>query len=97
MSVHSRNDDSWDEGLDPDGPSAEDLERFGDEFKTCSACGSQAWDQAEQCPACGAYFEGDDMHRGGRRGGVRGGRGGSGVWSVVGVVVLIVFVLVYVL
>lgn len=38
---------------DPDGPSPEDLERFGDEFVTCPECGSLVYDQAEMCQACG--------------------------------------------
>lgn len=42
-----------DEGLDPEGPSDEDLERFGDEFVTCPHCGSLVYDQAELCQACG--------------------------------------------
>lgn len=41
------------EGLDPDGPSAEDLDRFGDEFITCPACRRPIYDQAELCPHCG--------------------------------------------
>ncbi len=40
------------EGLHPDGPSAEDLDRFGDEFRTCPNCGHQIYDQAEICPHC---------------------------------------------
>ncbi|KAA0213741.1 MAG: zinc ribbon domain-containing protein [Leptolyngbya sp. PLA3] len=40
------------EGLDPDGPSAEDLDRFGDEFRTCPNCGRQIYDQADICPHC---------------------------------------------
>lgn len=40
------------EGLDPEGPSAEDLDRFGDEFRTCPNCGRQIYDQAEVCPHC---------------------------------------------
>lgn len=45
-------DPDWDEGLDPEGPSAEDLDRFGDEFRTCPRCGEQIYDQAEICPHC---------------------------------------------
>ncbi|MEZ6242493.1 MAG: hypothetical protein R3B57_05560 [Phycisphaerales bacterium] len=41
------------EGLDPDGPSAEDLDRFGDETVTCPHCGAEVWDQHERCNACG--------------------------------------------
>ncbi|TVQ62062.1 MAG: hypothetical protein EA378_06250 [Phycisphaerales bacterium] len=44
---------SLDEGLDPEGPSAADLERFGDEYVTCPNCGSSVYDQAEACARCG--------------------------------------------
>lgn len=49
-------DDDWslDDGLDPDGPSAEDLDRFGDELDTCPACGGTVYDQADICPHCGS-------------------------------------------
>lgn len=48
-------DDDWslDEGLDDDGPSADDLDRFGDEFATCPACGAAIYDQAALCHVCG--------------------------------------------
>lgn len=48
-----RPDADIDEGLDPEGPSAEDLDRFGDEFTACPNCGSLIYDQAEICPRCG--------------------------------------------
>ena len=49
----------WDlvEGLDPEGPSAADLDRFGDELVTCVHCGSRIYDQSELCPRCGAIQE----------------------------------------
>lgn len=37
---------------DPEGPSEDDLERFGDEFITCPHCGAKIYDQAEVCPNC---------------------------------------------
>ncbi|MDX9912663.1 MAG: zinc-ribbon domain-containing protein [Phycisphaerales bacterium] len=40
------------EDLDPEGPSADDLERFGSEFHTCPNCGAEVYDQAEVCPKC---------------------------------------------
>jgi len=48
-------DDDWqlDEGLDPEGPSADDLDRFGDELNPCPNCGAEVYDQADICPACG--------------------------------------------
>ena len=43
-----------DEGLDPEGPSADDLDRFGDEQITCWNCGADYYDQLERCPHCNA-------------------------------------------
>ena len=40
------------EGLDPDGPSAEDLDRFGGETVTCPHCGAEVWDQHTRCHVC---------------------------------------------
>lgn len=37
-------------------PSEDDLERFGDEFRTCPLCHKQIYDQAEMCPKCGYAF-----------------------------------------
>lgn len=77
-------DHAIDEGLDPDGPSAEDLDRFGDEFKRCPECKSLVYDQSEMCQACGYAFEREPK--------------GIPPWAVVVVVlVLIAFVLVAVL
>ena len=45
------------EGLDPEGPSAEDLDRFGDETRACPHCGSDAWDQAKLCHVCGEELD----------------------------------------
>ena len=42
-----------DEGLDPEGPSAADLDRFGGESVVCPECGFEVYDQAEVCPRCG--------------------------------------------
>ncbi len=68
------------EGLDPEGPSRADLERFGDEFRACPECGADVYDQAEICPRCGYAFE----HR-----------STAPVWVlVVAIFVLITFVLV---
>ena len=50
-------DPRLDEGLDPEGPSAADLDRFGSEFATCPRCGEEFYDQADTCPHCG-----DMMH-----------------------------------
>lgn len=43
---------TWDEA-DPEGPSAEDIERFGDEWRRCPRCSREIYDQAEICPYCG--------------------------------------------
>ncbi|MCW5774879.1 MAG: hypothetical protein KIS87_00335 [Phycisphaeraceae bacterium] len=42
-----------DEGLDPEGPSAADLDRFGGAFVLCPECEFEVYDQAEVCPRCG--------------------------------------------
>jgi hypothetical protein len=49
----------WDlgEGLDPEGPSGADLDRFGDELMRCRACGEAMYDQASVCPNCGEIVE----------------------------------------
>lgn len=44
------------EGLDPEGPSAVDLDRFGSELDTCPNCKSTIYDQSEMCPQCGWYL-----------------------------------------
>ena len=43
----------FDDDLDPEGPSAEDLDRFGDEYTTCARCGEAFYDQSAICPRCG--------------------------------------------
>jgi len=55
----SGDDSDWDlsEGLDPDGPSAADLDRFGDELITCPSCAQALYDQAPICPHCGHLME----------------------------------------
>jgi hypothetical protein len=49
----------YDDDLDPQGPSREDMERFGDEFVTCPECKSLVYDQAEVCQACGRALHGE--------------------------------------
>lgn len=47
-----------------EGPSAEDLDRFGSEDAYCPDCGAKIWDQADVCPSCYAYLGGDtSRHR----------------------------------
>jgi len=47
-------EDEFDDGFDPEGPSADDLDRFGDEAITCWNCGAQYYDELTSCPRCGA-------------------------------------------
>lgn len=76
-------DPDLDEGLHPEGPSAADLDRFGDEFATCPNCGKAFYDQAEICPHCGEAMNGEST--------------GLPLWAVVTVaVVLVAFVLFWV-
>lgn len=42
-----------------EGPSPEDLRRFGGETAFCPDCGAQIWDQADVCPRCYAYLGGE--------------------------------------
>lgn len=44
--------------LDPEGPSADDLERFADESVACRRCGAEVSDLADSCPVCGASILG---------------------------------------
>lgn len=53
MATPRFDDPDIDEGLHPEGPSAADLDRFGDEMTTCAECGHRFYDQAEICPRCG--------------------------------------------
>lgn len=47
-----------------EGPSAEDIRRFGGEDAYCPDCGARVWDQADVCPTCYAYLGGDtSRHR----------------------------------
>lgn len=78
-------DTDWDiaEGLDPDGPSAADLDRFGDEMTTCPHCARRIYDQTELCPHCGMAL---------------GAQGRSlPIWVVAVVALLIVMMLFWVL
>lgn len=78
-------DPDWDigEGLDPEGPSAADLDRFGDELIACASCGREVYDQAEVCPYCAGF-----VHKTSKP---------TPLWVVAAaVVVIIAFVLVWV-
>jgi len=41
-----------------DGPSVDDLNRFGGDTAYCPECGEKIWDQAEFCPRCRAHLGG---------------------------------------
>lgn len=47
-------EDVFDDGLDPEGPSEADLDRFGDEQVRCWNCHAHYYDQLEHCPHCGS-------------------------------------------
>lgn len=66
----------FDEGLHPEGPSASDLDRFGDEFTRCPACKRRFYDQSDICPHCG-HALGDAP-------------AGVPVWAIVTAVVIVV-------
>jgi len=78
-------DRDWDlsEGLDPEGPSAEDLDQFGDELDTCPNCKSTIYDQAEMCPECGWYL--GEVEK------------SMSIWVILGVCALMMIVLFWVL
>jgi hypothetical protein len=49
---------------DPDeGPSDEDLDRFGEDSPVadarCPDCGAAVWSEADVCPKCYAFLDGD--------------------------------------
>lgn len=52
---------------DDDGPSADDLARLGHEGGYCPACGAEVWDDSQQCPACGEWFQAPSLRRPSRR------------------------------
>lgn len=64
---------------DDDGPSAADIERFGDVTRRCPECGKDVFDESAICYHCGHAFE---------RGQVAGS-GRSRLWVVATVVVLV--------
>ncbi len=42
-----------------EGPSDDDIRRFGDETEEtaiCPDCGAEVWDQADVCPQCGQFM-----------------------------------------
>lgn len=45
--------------FDPDfeGPSADDIDRFGSDTRLCPECSAEVWDEASICPDCGCAFD----------------------------------------
>ena len=75
-----------------EGPSSEDIERFGGDTDECPECGAEVYDQAEMCHACGAYVT--------VRGRVKGsaGRGMQARWIIlIALLALAGFVITFVL
>ncbi len=87
--MYDEYDDNYGE-LDPEGPSAEDLERFSraDEAGEsgtvkCQQCGKLIFDDADVCPYCGTFQ-------------LRGARRNRRLWLVVvAIIVLLAFLLGY--
>lgn len=50
---------------DDEGPSRDDIERFGDVTRTCPACKKDIYDDAEVCYHCGSAVEGTAQGSGG--------------------------------
>ena len=75
-----------------EGPSPEDLNRFGGDTAHCPECGEEIWDQAEFCPACRTHLGG---HTSSRSPEVHDFRRRTMV--VVAIIALIAFLLVFVL
>ncbi|MGA0285833.1 MAG: hypothetical protein ACO3YY_03320 [Phycisphaerales bacterium] len=64
--------------LDPEGPDAADLARFGGDTVGCPACGGEVHDLSDRCPECGHWI--DSTARPDRAGG--GWRSGL-LWVVI--------------
>lgn len=75
--------EGFDDSLDPEAPSPEDIARFDRDGSTCPSCGSEVYDDAGVCPICGEIL--------------LSGAAKSKPWAViVAGVVLLAFVLFYV-
>jgi hypothetical protein len=51
--------EAFDEDLDPEGPSREDLARFGRETLPCPHCGREVHADAAACPRCHRWLDDD--------------------------------------
>ena len=49
-----------------EGPTPDDLERFGGVTRPCPKCGKDVYDDAMMCAHCGASMEEDRLNRGGK-------------------------------
>lgn len=68
-----------------EGPSAEDLDRFGGDTIRCASCNEELYHDAAFCPSCGEVTD-------------QGSESKPKRWVVVtGVIALLAFVLIYVL
>lgn len=52
-------DEGFDEDLDPEGPSREDLARFGRDQVQCPHCGREVHADAAACPRCNRWLDDD--------------------------------------
>ncbi len=59
-------EDYADPDVDPDGPSAADLERFGDVTVKCTGCGTELLDDVAECWKCGRAVGAASSHESGR-------------------------------
>jgi len=46
-----------------EGPSEDDLKRFGGDSGYCQNCGEEIWDDVEVCPKCGQHVAGQVSSR----------------------------------
>lgn len=75
-----------------EGPSIDDLNRFGSDEAYCPECGEEIYDQAEFCPKCHAYLAGNTSSRSPVELEFRG------KWFIlIAIIVLIAFILIYAL
>jgi hypothetical protein len=54
--------DLWDEEIDPEGPSREDLARFGSDTEPCPKCRAEIHSESVRCPRCGEWLDEDPLH-----------------------------------
>jgi hypothetical protein len=80
-------EDYDDPDIDPDGPSAADIERFSDVTVKCTGCGTELLDDVQECWKCGRAVGAAGSHESGRP-----------TWFVITAIgLIVVFVVWYVL